>query len=150
MKKRKKLTPKQLLFANYYIINGCNGSQAARDAGYSDSKNGSVAVIAYELIRNPLVRQYIRDTIINETLSTREELLNIADKCAKGEYKEPFFKTQTRIKALEFLGKLHYKMDKDENDGKATVIINTNVPDKQPESESEKILSELGFDLDDG
>jgi hypothetical protein len=150
MKKRKKLTPKQLLFANFYIINGCNGSQAARDAGYTDNKNGSIATIAYELGKNPLVKQYIKDSIENETLISKQETLNVLEKCIKGEYKESFLKTQTRIKAAEILCKLHYKMDKDENDGKSTIIINTNVPDKQPESESYKILKELGFELDDG
>jgi phage terminase small subunit len=150
MKKRKKLTPKQRNFADLYILNGCNGSQAARDAGYTDNKNGAIRVIAHTLLKNPLIKQYIRDSIDNETLISKQETLNVLEKCIKGEYREPFLKTQTRVKAAEILCKLHYKMDKDENDGKATVIINTNVPDKQPESESEKYLKELGFELDDG
>lgn len=150
MKKRKKLTPKQLLFANYYIMNGCNGSQAARDAGYNDNKNSSIPNIAYELLKKPLIKEYIRDSINNDTLISKEETLNVIEKCIKGEFQENFLKTQTRVKAAEILCKLHYKMDKDENDGKPTVIINTNVPKEQSESESYKVLKELGFDLDDG
>jgi len=56
-KQIKKLTPKELLFCNAYLLN-FNGSKAAIKAGYSKK---TAAEAAYENLRKPHISKYIKE-----------------------------------------------------------------------------------------
>lgn len=53
-----RLTPKQVLFVDYYIANGGNGTQAAEDAGYKGSRE-TLAAVAYENLNKPHIKAEI-------------------------------------------------------------------------------------------
>src|SRR5690606_5048747 len=63
-KKAKKLTPKELLFCEHYLVR-FNGADSAVKAGYSKK---TAREMAYELLTKPHVREYI-DKRIEELLS---------------------------------------------------------------------------------
>lgn len=53
-----KLTPKQRSFIDHYLENGCNGTQAARDAGYKGNQN-TLASVAKDNLRKPHIKSVI-------------------------------------------------------------------------------------------
>lgn len=55
-----KLTPKQKAFADNYLINGYNGSQAYKDAGYKWKNDNVAKASASQLLANPNVADYVR------------------------------------------------------------------------------------------
>jgi hypothetical protein len=63
------LTPQQLMFANNYLTNNGNGTQAAIDAGYAAA---NAKVQASRLLTNVNVRKYIDDRRKAKTIDLRE------------------------------------------------------------------------------
>lgn len=55
----KKLTPKQKAFADNYLINGFNATQAYKDAGYKWKNENVAKASASQLLANPNVNDYI-------------------------------------------------------------------------------------------
>ena len=55
------LTMRQQKFVREFVTNGGNGTQAANDAGYSDSSENSLAVQAHQNIRKPNVAAAIAE-----------------------------------------------------------------------------------------
>lgn len=121
---KKRLTTKQRKFADLYINNGCNGYKACIGAGYKVSKN--TRKTAHELLKNPLIKAYIRYQIEKSSLISRAELLNILDKISKGVFDENPKKTLNRLKAIEFLLKLYYKSEMTKNDSKVIILEDKN------------------------
>lgn len=73
----KKLTEKQYRFVSYYIKNGFNAYQAARDAGYSQTYADAQA---YNLVNHPSIKEHITHACqqaIKTTAITFEWKLNI-------------------------------------------------------------------------
>ena len=69
-----KLTPKQQLFADYYVGEGnLNATRSARLAGYKGEDN-SLAAQGSRLLRNVKVREYIEEQLANLSLSAGEVL----------------------------------------------------------------------------
>jgi phage terminase small subunit len=122
---KKKLTAKQRKFADNYIMNGCNGYQAAISSGYKMSKN--TRKTAHELLKNPLIKAYIRYKIEHHTSMSRAELLNILDAIVKGNIEENPKITFNRIKAVTLLLKLYNVSDTTDNDPPVIIIENDNL-----------------------
>lgn len=55
----RKLTPKQKAFADNYLINGYNATQAYKDAGYTWKNENVAKASASQLLANPNVNVYI-------------------------------------------------------------------------------------------
>ena len=55
----KKLTPKQKAFADNYLVNGFNATQAYKDAGYKWKNDNVAKASASQLLANPNVNDYI-------------------------------------------------------------------------------------------
>lgn len=118
------LNHKQKLFANEYIKNGQNATQAYIQAGYSPKNENVAAVEGSKLLRKPNVSAYI-DTelkkIEEKAILSRDEILRLLAQGARGEMKEqkPMFNPikgsfdtvdvdivpRDRMKALELAGK---------------------------------------------
>lgn len=82
------LSHKQLLFVEYYIQNGGNGTAAARAAGYRGS-SGTLGAVAHENLNKPYIRDEIvrrqaeiRERLEISTQAKRERLWEIANQCA--------------------------------------------------------------------
>lgn len=73
----KKLTPKQILFIDAYIVNDGNGTQAAEDAGY-DGNREVLAAIAYENLRKPHIAAEI-DRKLSQFMSADEVLYRLSE-----------------------------------------------------------------------
>lgn len=123
---KKKLTPKQKAFADYYIELG-NAEQAAIKAGYSKKyARGN----AHKLVANSCIKQYIDERlskIEDERIAKGEEVLQYLTKVMRGEEKDQFgldASLQDRTKAAELLGK-RYRLftEKVEVDGVQQVQI---------------------------
>lgn len=72
---KKKLTPKQELFAENYIQNGGNGVQAAKAAGYQGDTNALNQQARYNL-QNPTISARIRERVEGVAADT-DEVLNL-------------------------------------------------------------------------
>jgi phage terminase small subunit len=115
---KKKLSPKQKAFADFYIELG-NAEQAAIKAGYSEKyARGN----AHKLVANSCIQKYIEERMAEkdkERVASQDEVLEFLTKVLRGEVteqvpiamkdyweiaeKEPSIKD--RIKAAEQLGK---------------------------------------------
>jgi phage terminase small subunit len=112
-----KLTPKQQLFIEYYIVS-MNATESAIKAGYSEK---TANVVGYENLTKPYIKDAINKALENrvqEHKLTAEYVLtslqNVADRCMQkepildksgqptGEYR---FDSSGANKALELLGK---------------------------------------------
>ena len=100
-----KLTPKQKAFADNYLINGYNATQAYKDAGYAVKNNEVAEASGSQLLRNAKVNEYIskRMAKIEKKVETKQisvhEAVNklIADGMATDFTKV----TNQRIKRIE-------------------------------------------------
>ena len=101
----KKLTPKQKAFADNYLINGYNATQAYKDAGYKWKNDNVAKASASQLLANPNVNDYISKRLkrIEKKVETKQisvhEAVNklIADGMATDFTKT----TNTRVKRIE-------------------------------------------------
>jgi len=85
-----KLTPKQKAFADNYIANGGNATQAAADAGYSKKMAHS---IGYENTRKPYVAAYIAERqkqIEDDRICSIAEIQQFRSRVVRGEEKDQF------------------------------------------------------------
>lgn len=76
-----KLTPKQRLFVDAYISNGCNATRAALAAGYSQATSYSQGP---RLLKNVDIKAHI-DRHFEESAMTREEVLFRLAQQARGD-----------------------------------------------------------------
>lgn len=118
---KKKLTPKQQAFAEYYLQCG-NASEAARLAGYSKK---TAAVIGDENLRKPNIQQYIQEHMkaaSDERIAKADEVMEYFTRVMRGEEKDAFgldVSISDRNKAAEALGK-RYGLFTDKIDVKVT------------------------------
>jgi phage terminase small subunit len=139
MAKRRKLTPKQKKFADYFIEYG-NQTKAAIEAGYSKA---SARTMGAELMKKDYIREYI-DEIVSlkdaERIANQDEILGFLTSVMRGDVTEqvPLLdgdgyqklaqldaaQPKDRIKAAELLGK-RYAMwtDKQNIDANVGVMI---------------------------
>jgi len=73
--KGRKLTPKQEAFTENYLANGFNGTQAAKDAGYSGSED-TLAHVAAENLRKPQIASRVRERL-DGLAANADEVLNL-------------------------------------------------------------------------
>lgn len=118
---KKKLTPKQQAFAEYYLQCG-NASEAARLAGYSKKTARS---IGDENLTKPAIRQYIQEHMkaaSDERIAKADEVMEYFTRVMRGEEKDAFgldVSISDRNKAAEALGK-RYGLFTDKIDMKVT------------------------------
>lgn len=123
------LTQKQKLFADYYISNGGNGSEAYKKAYTTCKKDETARVNASKLLTNANVLQYVAER--NEELSSSR----IADmKEVKEFWTESMRDTEAelkdRLKASEFIAKSNGAfLDKVEHTGNIPVMIVDDIDD---------------------
>lgn len=96
-----KLTEKNKMFCDYWLSNGCNGTQAAISSGYSKK---TAKEIASELLTKPNIQEYI-DKRLKKAADKR-----IADVTEVLEFftetmREKEAERRDRIKSAELLGK---------------------------------------------
>ena len=83
-----KLTPKQKAFADEYVKNGGNATQAAKVAGYSDN---TAINATKDILEKPCVSAYIADRMARIEKEQHRDIMSLADiqerrsKIAKGE-----------------------------------------------------------------
>ena len=83
-----KLTPKQKAFADEYVKNGGNATQAAKVAGYSDN---TAINATKDILEKPCVSAYIADQMARIEKEQHRDIMSLADiqerrsKIAKGE-----------------------------------------------------------------
>lgn len=116
--KKRKLTPKQQAFCDFYIETG-NATEAARKAGYSEK---TARFIGQENLTKPNIKSYIAERMAEkekERIASQDEVLEFLTKVMRGEVteetpivmkdkwvmaeKEPSIRE--RVKAAEQLGK---------------------------------------------
>lgn len=70
----RKLTPKQKAFADNYLINGYNATQAYKDSGYTFKNNGVAEASSSKLLGNPKVNDYISKRLnkIDKKVETKQ------------------------------------------------------------------------------
>lgn len=82
------LSEKQKAFCDYYIANGGNGTQAAKDAGYKGKNDSTYAVTANENLRKPKIKAYIAERIAeieSNRIASADEAMQIITSLARGE-----------------------------------------------------------------
>jgi|SRR5690606_18556389 len=102
--KKRKLTPKQKAFADYYIETG-NAEESAIKAGYSE---GYARGNAHKLVANSCIKRYIDERmkkIASERIIEAQEALEILTSIARGEATEqvvtPSGKVITRSASID-------------------------------------------------
>ena len=70
------LTPKELLFVNYYLTNGLNATCAAKMAGYSST---SAYELGHRILKKVEVKKVIDQYLKNESMETHELLKLLSD-----------------------------------------------------------------------
>ena len=112
------LNPKQKAFADEYIKNGGNATQAAIHAGYSKRSAGS---IGDENLKKPEIKEYIaerQDQIESDRICTLKEIQEFRTRVLRGEEKDQFgldASLSDRQKAAADLEKaLRIKQEQDE------------------------------------
>lgn len=73
---RKKLTPKQEAFKAEYIKNGGNAAQAARDAGYAESR---AAITGYENVRKSNIAESIAEQMEQIEKEQHRDIMSLAE-----------------------------------------------------------------------
>lgn len=71
------LTPKELAFADAYLANGFNGTEAMREAKYKGNAN-TLAVGAHRMLRKPKIAAYIKQRFEELTMSPEEVLARLS------------------------------------------------------------------------
>lgn len=114
------LTPKQRRFADEYIANGFNATQAAKDAGYSKKTAYS---IGNENLSKPEIVEYIRErteAIEKARIADGDEVLRFLTSVMRGEAPETtilkngfkfieheYVDQKNQLRAAEMLAKCH-------------------------------------------
>ena len=114
------LTPKQRRFADEYIANGFNATQAAKDAGYSKKTAYS---IGNENLSKPEIEEYIRErteAIEKARIADGDEVLRFLTSVMRGEAPETtilkngfkfieheYVDQKNQLRAAEMLAKCH-------------------------------------------
>ena len=107
----KPLTIKQLAFVSAYIANGCNGTQACKDAGYTCKSENAYAKQASALLRTENVAaelSYRLQAIEDNKVAKATEILQFYTSVMRGEQLDQFgieASLDTRIKAANELAK---------------------------------------------
>ena len=70
------LTPKELLFVNYYLSNNLNSASAAKMAGYSEA---SAYELGHRLLRKVEIKKVIDQYLKNESIESLEVLKRLSD-----------------------------------------------------------------------
>jgi phage terminase small subunit len=102
-----KLTPKQRLFADNYIIS-LNATQAYKDAGYKAKNDNVAAVESKRLLQQQKIKDYIQERMESkdaELIASQDEVLNFLTdtmRAANGKHH-----IAQRLRAAEMLGKTH-------------------------------------------
>jgi len=78
------LNGKQKMFVSAYLANGFNATRAAESAGYAGNDN-TLAVTAYNLLRNAKIRAIINEAFRSHSMSADEVLARLTDQ-ARGEF----------------------------------------------------------------
>jgi phage terminase small subunit len=144
------MTPKKKLFADKYLANGFNATQAAQFAGYKSKNYKSLNDMGYRLKKDPEVKAYIRERLelIDKTLmaqsgellkfwtrvlrdqETEEKVLYKVIIDSEGEAQE-FIKRvnvrtalRNRLKSSEYLATYHRMLDGKpvEKSSKVTIV----------------------------
>ena len=137
--KKDKLTLKQKKFAEYYIQNGGNATQAALDAEYSKK---TATQIGAENLTKPYIQKYIKERLAEmdaKLVAGSTEVLKLITSVARGEIEEDTIvvmrdktgssvtheptKTtvRNRLQALTLLAKYHGLLDRDRSKENETV-----------------------------
>lgn len=143
------LTPKQRLFADEYIANKGNATDAARKAGY---KNSSARYIGQENLTKPNIQEYIKsrtEPVLEELKITGDDVIREIANIGFGRVQEGYSKkinlltdevesemkyehtadTENRLRALEILGRhLQLFTDKSEVQLSGTVTFIDDIP----------------------
>lgn len=108
-----KLTPKQQLFADFYLQH-FNGTKAAKQAGYSEK---TAYAIAYENLNKPQIKQYIEEkykAALSVNVASIDETMAYFTGVMRGEVKDQF-ELDTSIKdrneAAKEIKKRHEKIE---------------------------------------
>ncbi len=72
------LTDKQRLFVEAYLANGLNATAAAKKAGYQGADDNVFAVIGFENLRKPKIRELIEQRLDEAVLSANEVLYRLS------------------------------------------------------------------------
>lgn len=70
------LSPKELLFINYYLTNNLNATQAAKLAGFSEA---SAYEYGHRLLKKVEVKKVVEQYLKNESIETNELLKRLSD-----------------------------------------------------------------------
>lgn len=70
------LSPKELLFINYYLTNNLNATLAAKLAGYSENSSHE---LGHRLLKKVEVKKVIDQYLKNESIETQELLKRLSD-----------------------------------------------------------------------
>lgn len=73
------LTTRQRMFAETYLANGFNATEAARSSGYSSKNENSLSVTASRLLKNAKVRAYIDMRLDEYCLTTNKVLAKLSE-----------------------------------------------------------------------
>lgn len=82
------LSEKQKAFCDYYIANGGNGTQAAKDAGYKGKNDKVFDSVARENLGKPRIKKYIDERmaeIESKRIASADEAMQIITSLARGE-----------------------------------------------------------------
>ena len=82
------LSEKQKSFCDYYIANGGNGTQAAKDAGYKGKNDKVFDSVARENLGKPRIKKYIDERmaeIESKRIASADEAMQIITSLARGE-----------------------------------------------------------------
>ena len=138
-----KLTDKQRRFADEYIANGGNATQAAAEAGYSRKTAYSIGA---ENLRKPQIADYIRErteAIEEARVAKGDEVLKFLTSIMRGEEKaetvvvskdwgatvEEYVDQKNRLKAAELLAKYHGLMTQSVNVAVEGITFVDDLPD---------------------
>lgn len=126
-----KLTPKQQLFCDEYLID-LNATQAAIRAGYSEK---TAKQIGQENLSKPDLKKYIEDRLKAKEpslIASQDELLAFITSAIRGEE----YEMKDRLKAADMLSKIHglYSETRNMNhSGNVGIQIIDNIPKSRGE-----------------
>ncbi|MGH3511444.1 MAG: hypothetical protein ACRDRB_04120 [Pseudonocardiaceae bacterium] len=101
------LAPRHRVFVVSYCSNGCNGADAAREAGFLDTGTGAIRVRSHRLLHRPDVRAAIREwtlAMIEAKLPVYRELM---DEIAENPSHKDQFKALVHVQAISGMAAIH-------------------------------------------
>jgi phage terminase small subunit len=133
------ISPKHRAFVLAYCTNGCDGTNAARDAGYADTgghANAGIRVLAHRLLKNPRILAAIREVTIAMTQANLPVYQQTLEKVAAN----PQSKDQVKaLLALMDRGGMNVVSQSEHN-------INITVNKSQQVEEIKQMAEQLGLD----